>query len=265
MVYFETRSVQRLAAFGLALVLAVLLSVSSARARPKSAKHAPAPPSASADKTAPTVVPVPDPEPATAEQPTPPTAARQEDKGDKPDKPRLQVTQVAQATDSTNNEKLAALRADVTALTDDLVEARSRAAMLGKTLFKTQVRVRLQNLAAPDPVLVKIALKLDGAPIYRGDGAALSGDDARQVFQGFIAPGAHVLSAEIEQRSREDAAYGYVLHETYRFVALREKRSELTLVLDDDSDLASEFPDDSEGEYDVRVKLRVKTKDLSEP
>jgi hypothetical protein len=271
MVYVENRSA--LAAFGLALVLAVPLVASSAHARPKSAKHAPAPPSAPADKTPATATPIPDAEPATAEQSSPPPAASHEDK---PDKPKLQVTPVAKATDNVSessaspaatasNEKLAALRADVTALTDDLVEARSRAAMLGKTLFKTQVRVRLQNLAAPDPVLVKIALKLDGAPIYRGDGAALSGDDERQVFQGFIAPGAHVLSAEIEQRSRQDAAYGYVLHETYRFVALREKRSELTLILDDDSDLASEFPDDSEGEYDVRVKLRVKTKDLREP
>jgi hypothetical protein len=274
MVYVEIGPVQRFSAIGLALLVTVPLFASSAHARPKSAKHAPAPTGAAADKTPATATPIPDPEPATTEQVTQPPAASHEDK---PDKPKLQVTPVAKATDNASessgataaaaasNEKLAALRADVTALTDDLVEARSRAAMLGKTLFKTQVRVRLQNLAAPDPVLVKIALKLDGAPIYRGDGSALSGDDARQVFQGFIAPGAHVLSAEIEQRSRQDAAYGYVLHETYRFVALREKRSELTLILDDDSDLASEFPDDSEGEYDVRVKLRVKTKNLSEP
>jgi hypothetical protein len=192
------------------------------------------------------------PQPTAAKQPASPTPAAPETQSG-----------AAHASDAAN-EKLAVLRADVTSLMDDMVEARSRAAMLGKTLFKTQVRVRVQNLAAPDPVLVKIVLKLDGAPIYRGDAAALSGDDAHQVFQSFIAPGAHVLSAEIEQRSRDDAAYGYVLHETYRFQALREKRSELTLILDDDSDLASDFPDDGSGEYDVRTKLRVKSKNLNE-
>jgi hypothetical protein len=170
----------------------------------------------------------------------------------------------AEPAASGGSEKLATLRAEVSALIDDMVQARSRAALLGKSLFKTQVRVSVQNLAGPDPVLAKIVLKLDGAPIYRGDAAALSGDDVRKVFDGFIAPGPHVLSAEVEQRSRDDASYGYTLHESYRFQALREKRSELTLIMDDDSDLASEFPDDAAGEYDVRIKLRVRTKGLKD-
>jgi hypothetical protein len=273
-----------------ALAIAWLLGApswfaSGAWARPKAAKRAASSSSAPAERTSDAPATPTEAEPSSAAPLAPPPAAG----GD--DKPKLQVTPVAaapatpaasnsaathagseapssnaasQASAAAANEKLAALRADVSSLTDDLVEARSRAAMLGKTLFKTQVRVRLQNLAAPDPVLVKVVLKLDGAPIYRTDGASLTGDEARQVFQGFIAPGAHVLSAEIEQRSRDDAAYGYVLHDTYRFQALREKRSELTLILDDDSDLASEFPDDSEGEYDVRVKLRVRTQALTE-
>lgn len=160
--------------------------------------------------------------------------------------------------------KLAELRADVASLVDDMVDARARVALLGKTLFKTQLRVKIQNLAAPDPVLGKVVLKLDGAPIYHGDGTALSGDDAHQVFQGFIAPGAHVLAAELEQSSKRDSAYGYSLHESYRFQVVRDKRSELTLIVDDDSDLADDFPDDAEGEYDVRMKLRVRTKNLNE-
>jgi hypothetical protein len=279
MIHAETCRVRCLVALGIALALSVpLLSASGVRARPKAAKRAAAS-STPAERTADA--------PSTTEAEPSSVAPAQPSAASGDEKPKLQVTPLAAApttaagsatstaaeTASANaasqstaaaNEKLAALRADVSSLTDDLVEARSRAAMLGKTLFKTQVRVRLQNLAAPDPVLVKVVLKLDGAPIYRTDGAALSGDEARQVFQGFIAPGAHVLAAEIEQRSRDDAAYGYVLHDTYRFQALREKRSELTLILDDDSDLASEFPDDSEGEYDVRVKLRVRTQDLTE-
>jgi len=272
MIQAEIRLVRCLLA--LALVLSTPLLASQAQARPKAAKRASsAAGNAAQQDHADAPASAPEPEPAPPAQPVqsvqPAAAAAQ-------DKPKLQVTPVAAAPTETKaaadaaqsaaaaGEKLAALRADVSTLTDDLVEARSRAAMLGKTLFKTQVRIRLQNLAAPDPVLVKVVLKLDGAPIYRTDGAALTGDEARQVFQGFIAPGAHVLSAEVEQRSRDDAAYGYVLHDTYRFQALREKRSELTLILDDDSDLASEFPDDSEGEYDVRVKLRVKTQDLNE-
>jgi hypothetical protein len=64
--------------------------------------------------------------------------------------------------------------------------------------------------------------------------------------------------------SRNDAAYGYSLRETYKFQAIRDKRNELSLSLRDDSDVASEFPDEQDGEYDVRMRLRVRTKELKE-
>ncbi len=157
-----------------------------------------------------------------------------------------------------------ALQTELSALMDELVQARTRASLIGKTLFKTQVRVFVQNLAGDDAILAKIVLKLDGAPIFRGDAAAIRGDEERRVFEGFIAPGPHVLTAEIEQSSRDDSAYGYELRESYRFQTIRDKRNELRLVLRDDSDVASEFPDDQDGEYDVRTKLRVQTKDPSD-
>jgi hypothetical protein len=258
-------------AFGLALL--VCAGASAAHARPKTKHALPPPPAAASDKssdsnedaTSESELPPTAATPTSALQPVQPSAAGNA----KPETTRAALnaqdkSTVVATNDNAATEKLAGLRADVTSLMDDLVEARSRAAMLGKTLFKTQVRVRVQNLAAPDPVLVKVVLKLDGAPIYRGDAAALSGDDTHQVFESFIAPGAHVLSAEIEQRSRDNAAYGYTLHETYKFQALREKRSELTLILDDDSDLAGDFPSGGAGEYDVRTKLRVKSKNLND-
>jgi hypothetical protein len=160
--------------------------------------------------------------------------------------------------------QLATLRAQAAELIDELAQARAKATLLGKTLFKTQLRLRIQNLAAPDPRLTKLVLKLDGAPVFVGDGAALSGDAARQVFEGFVAPGRHVLTAELTQQSRQDESFGYSMHDSYNFKAQKDKVSELTLIVDDDSDMASEYPDDGDGEYDVRLKLRVRTKERGE-
>jgi hypothetical protein len=236
------------------LVCLALFSPGLVRAKPpkpaKPANAAPAspPPPAAEGGSEPPAAPEPAPAPpAPSAKPAEPA-------------PQPQAASPEPAPAAADSGKLASLRSDVAGLVDELVEARSRAALLGQTLFKTQLRVKIQNLAAPDPVLGKLVLKLDGAPIFRGDGAALSGDDARQVFQGFVAPGAHVLAAELEQSSRDDAKFGYALHETYRFQAVRDKRSELTLIVDDDSDV----PADGDGEYDVRIKLRVRTKALNE-
>jgi hypothetical protein len=170
----------------------------------------------------------------------------------------------ARARAQLSAERLAALRSESSQLIDEMSQARAKAALLGKTLFKTQLRLRLQNLAAPDPRLIKVVLKLDGAPVFVGDGAALSGDDARSVFEGFIAPGRHVLTAELKQQSRQDESFGYTLHDSYHFKTQRDKLSELTLIVDDDSDMASAYPDDGDGEYDVRLKLRVRTKNIGE-
>jgi hypothetical protein len=174
--------------------------------------------------------------------------------------PAGQDTAAPSSKTALDAEQLASLRSEASELIDELTQARAKATLLGKTLFKTQLRLRVQNLAAPDPRLTKIVLKLDGAPVFVGDGAALRGDAAQQVFEGFIAPGRHVLTAELAQQSRQDASFGYNLHDSYHFKALKDKVSELTLIVDDDSDMASEYPDDGDGEYDVRLKLRVRTK-----
>jgi len=160
--------------------------------------------------------------------------------------------------------QLTALRSQAAALIDEMTQARNKASLLGKTLFKTQLRLRVQNLAAPDPSLTKLVLKLDGAPVFLGDGASLRGDEAQQVFEGFITPGRHLLTAELRQESRQDSSFSYTLHDSYSFKAQRDKLSELTLIVDDDSDMASDYPDDGDGEYDVRLKLRVRTKDPGE-
>jgi hypothetical protein len=243
-----------------ALLVSCLVGLSShALAKPKARRSEPQPPPAASPRSA-------EAEPAPSDTESKPVPAPEE-----ATPAALSVTPVAESGGKSKeseppaaDEQVSGLQTELSALMDELVQARTRAALLGKTLFKTVTRVYVQNLAGDDAVLSKVVLKLDGAPIFRGDSAALRGDEARQVFEGFIAPGPHVLTAEIEVSSRTDAAYGYSLRESYKFQALRDKRNELSLVLRDDSDVASEFPDDQDGEYDVRMRLRVRTKELND-
>jgi hypothetical protein len=159
--------------------------------------------------------------------------------------------------------EVAALQQELAQLMDDLVQARGRVAVLGKALFRTKVRLRLDFSDSEDQVLGKVALRLDGAPIFSGDGAAL-GDPERPLFEGFAAPGPHVLEVEIEQRARADEAYRYTLRESYRFEVVGERRTDLRLVLEDDSDIAEDFRDDRSGEYDVHTRLQVQAVALNE-
>ncbi len=154
-----------------------------------------------------------------------------------------------------------AVREELSSVMDALVSARARAALLGKSLFETRVRVVLVNEAAEDQALGKVALFLDGNPIFRGEGSALNAEGAK-LFEGYAAPGPHVLKVVIEQRSRHDDNYRYSQESALRFTVLREHLTDLKLVLDDDSDIAEDFADDQEGEYDVRLRLEVHAEPL---
>ena len=157
-------------------------------------------------------------------------------------------------------EDLSPLRSDFATLMDDLVQVRSRIAVLGRQLFETQVRVRVENRAGDDQVVSRLVLRLDGDPVHRGDEDP--GSEGRQLHQGFAAPGPHELTVELEMRARADEEYRYVTTSRFRFQVVRGKLTEVIVTLDDDSDIAEDFADDGEGEYDVNVRLRVATREL---
>lgn len=158
---------------------------------------------------------------------------------------------------------LAPLREEFTSVMDDLVETRARIATLGRSLFHTRLRIEVQNRAGDLQSLAHIAVFIDGAPVFRAEGSEFSGDDARQVFEGFAAPGPHTVVIEVEQRSRDADSYRYTLRDNYRFEVLRDRLTDVTVVLDDDSGIGEDFADDQEGEYDVRTRVRVATREIN--
>jgi hypothetical protein len=174
-----------------------------------------------------------------------------------------QAAQVASQAADAHADELSSVQQELAAVMDELVQARARVAVLGKALFKTRVRVKIDNRAAPDQVAARVLLWLDGAPIFSGDGASLR-DPERTLFEGFAAPGPHVLTLEIEQRSRDDEAYRYTLRDSFRFTVKRERRTDVRIVLDDDSDMATDFPGGGEGSYEIETRFEVRAVPLKD-
>ena len=146
---------------------------------------------------------------------------------------------------------------------DDLVQARARVGVLGKSLFKTSVRVQVDNRAAPDQVAGRVALWLDGAPIWSGDGWGCA-TRARILFEGAW------RRARTCSRSRSSSVRATTIRIATRCttaiasVCCARSRTDLRLILDDDSGIADDFSDDEEGEYDVRTRLEVRAMSLDE-
>ncbi len=255
---------------------------SSRRRRQPPPEEPATPPESPEEPAAPPASPFEDPPPAAAQgnrpaggrPATPPAAATQAQAQTPPASPPQTPTPPAATTEEPSEQPTAEfdpgpappdvspIRDDYVALMDELVQARMRVAALGSELFRTRITIDLQDRTGDNTNLARLVVHLDGAPVYQHDGGGASLDDGREIFSGSLAPGPHVLRIEVEQRARQDEAFRYTLQEDFRFQVVRERLSEVTLVLEDGSDMASSFPSGGEGRYEVRTRMRVATRAL---
>lgn len=157
---------------------------------------------------------------------------------------------------------VAPVRADLARLMDDMVQARQRMAVLGQELFRTRIRIAVQDRAGDDQSLARFVVELDGAPVFRSDGEIEGGDAGRTVHEGALAPGPHVVTIETEQRAARDAEVRYTQRETFRVQVHRERLTDVEIVLEDDSSMVDAFQGGGEGRYEIRTRVRVATREL---
>ena len=148
-----------------------------------------------------------------------------------------------------------ALARELQEVMDELIQARTRASVLAKNLFRTRIDINVLR-RADDQRLVHLRLTLDGMPVHDSDGSAVSRDEAR-LFSGHIAPGTHEIGVEITEQAKENPTYRYTRRERFRFETKKNLSTRVDLVLRDDSDMAEELPEGDDGTYEVSTKLRV--------
>lgn len=140
---------------------------------------------------------------------------------------------------------------------DELVQARARAGVLAKALFRSQLSVEVVRRADAQK-LSQLTLRLDGSPVHDSDGSALSRDRA-QLFSGYVTPGMHELTVELSEAAKENASFGYSRRESFRIELKKDRRTAVQLVLRDDSDMAEEAAEGDDGSYQLETTLRVRT------
>lgn len=157
---------------------------------------------------------------------------------------------------------LGPLRQEYVAIMDEMVEARSRVAVLGEELFHTRMSITVQDRTGGAATLARFALELDGTPVHRTDGPIEGAAAGRQLWEGALAPGPHVLTLDLEQRARDDPEYRVSQRESFRFIVVRDRLTEVTIVLENDSDIARSFRTGGEGRFEIRTRLRVAMREL---
>jgi hypothetical protein len=141
-------------------------------------------------------------------------------------------------------------------LLGDIAALRSRVAALTTTLFASKLRVVVET-KGDDARLASFNITLDDGVVFAAPDR-FSAEDERTVYEHAVAPGHHVVGVEIERYDARNKEYRTWQSSRFSVVIPESKLVDTHLTIVDDSDMAEDFPDDADGEYDLRVKLRAR-------
>ena len=141
-------------------------------------------------------------------------------------------------------------------LLGDIASLRSRVSALTTTLYASKLKVLVET-DGDDARIDSLMVTLDGGVVYRAP-ARFSAEDEKVIYEHGVAPGHHVIGVEIERTDARGRAYKTWQTSRFSVVVPEKKRLEAHFTIEDDSDMAEDFPDDQDGEYDLRVRLRAR-------
>lgn len=191
-----------------------------------------------------------------AEEPKPAPEAKPAAPANNTPVPAQESAPVATSAPVTNAPDVSSLQSELSSVLDELIQARTRAAVLAKSLFKTRIEL-LVSRRADDQKIVHIRMGLDGVPVHDSDGSAVSTSEQARLFQGYVAPGVHEVSVEITEQAKDNPTYRYTRSERFRIETKKNTSTQVELYLHDDSDMAEELPQGDDGTYEVSTRVRV--------
>ncbi|MFZ5890155.1 MAG: hypothetical protein ACOY0T_03725 [Myxococcota bacterium] len=146
--------------------------------------------------------------------------------------------------------------ADFDKLLGDIAALRSRVAAVTTTLFKSKLRVVLEN-RADDARIEALTITLDDGVVFAAP-ERFSADDDRVVYEHAVAPGSHVLGVDVERYDARARQYRTWQNSRFSIVVPESQLVEAHFRIEDSSDMATGFPSDQDGEYELVVRLRAR-------
>jgi hypothetical protein len=140
----------------------------------------------------------------------------------------------------------------------EIAALRARVATVGNAVWKSKIAVTFRARGSH----AKIAwakLSLDGAQVWASPKAFAAEDDVA-IFEGGVAAGPHALTIEIERRDDRDESFRTIDKTTTTLMVPQGKRLAVEIRLEDDSSMGGDFPGDSSGSYEMKLRLKAKAK-----
>jgi hypothetical protein len=151
-----------------------------------------------------------------------------------------------------------ALRQEYLKLRDELFQSRARAAAVASALYSSKVTIKLAYTAGRFYAVDRASVRLDGASVYDDTEGKITEDDATR-FEGWIAPGRHVVAIRVEATGKDDGRFTSASEASFVVEAVAGKDLVITARAKDSGDIPYAWSRGEHGSYQLSIDADVKT------
>jgi hypothetical protein len=144
---------------------------------------------------------------------------------------------------------------DYDRLLADIAALRARVSAVSDNLYQSRISVALQA-EADHGRLGRLTVSLDDGVVYTAP-ATFAAADPTVVYDHAVAPGRHAVTVEIDRRDERDEAFRTSQRSRFTVEVPRDRRVDVTVRLTDDSTMGRDFPSDRDGRYDLRFRVKA--------
>ncbi len=159
---------------------------------------------------------------------------------------------------SGNEPDVDALRQEYFSLRDELFKSRARANAVASALYSTRVQIRFSWASTRYYGVSKASIRLDGANVFEDTAGAIGGDDGVR-FDGYVAPGKHLVTFHVEASGKDDDSFTSSTEAQIVIKAVAGKDLLVAAKAKDAGDIAYEWKRKEKGSYGLGIDVGVKT------
>ncbi len=157
-----------------------------------------------------------------------------------------------------NEPDVDSLRQEYLSLRDELFKSRARANAVASALYSTRIQIKLTYTSGRYYNPAKAVIRLDGASVFENATGGIAGDDGIR-FEGFVAPGKHLITFRVEAAGKDDDSFTSVTENQIVVKAVAGKDLLVSAKAKDAGDIAYEWKRKERGSYGLGLDVSVKT------
>ncbi len=155
------------------------------------------------------------------------------------------------------------LRQEYLSLRDELFRSRARANAVASQLYSTRIQVKLTYTTGRYYNPAKASIRLDGANVYEDATGAIGGDDGVR-FDGYVAPGRHLITFRVEASGKDDDSFTSTTESQIVVKAVAGKDLLVAAKARDSGDIAYQWKRAEKGSYGLGIDVSVRTAKVAE-